>query len=70
MDSSPDIIKVIKPRSMRRVGREEWTGGDKKFIKNKASKTEGKTSQEESGVDGRIILKLILKEQSMGVNRM
>jgi hypothetical protein len=64
--SSPNNISVIKSRRMRWVGHVTSMGKRRGPYRGLLGKLEGKSPLGNPGVDGRIILKLILKKWDVG----
>ena len=60
--SSPNIIRVIKTRRMVRAGHVTRVGGSGGTYRVLVRKPEGKKPFEDSGVDGRIILRWIFRK--------
>jgi hypothetical protein len=58
--ASPNIIRVIKSRSMRWVGHAASMGETRNAHKISVGKTEGERILEDLGVDGRVILEWTL----------
>jgi hypothetical protein len=61
--SKSDIIRMIKPRRMRWVGACSTHGGNEKCIKKFCWSLKGRDHSDDSGIDGRISLKWILRKQ-------
>jgi hypothetical protein len=62
--SSKNIIRLIKSRKMRWAGICSTQEGHKKYAQNLSEKLKERHHSADPGVDGRIILKRILKKAS------
>jgi hypothetical protein len=60
--SSPNLVRVIKSRTMELVGLVARMGARRGVYRVLVGKTEGKEPWRDSGVDGRIILRWIFKK--------
>ena len=64
--SSPNIVQVIKSRRMRWAGHVVRVGDRRGAYRVLLGRSEGKRSLGRSGIDGRGILKMILKTKGHG----
>ena len=65
--ASPNVIRVIKSRRMRCAGQVARTGKTKDVYRVLVGKPEGKNHLGDPSVDGRIILRSILRKWDVGV---
>jgi len=64
--SSPDVVRVIKVRRMRWTGLVARMGERRAVYRALVGKAEGKTTLEDLGVDGTVMLKRIFRKWDGG----